>query len=112
MKWFVYHGYTNTFSYHETQEEARKELLEYIKDERDEAERYGEFLSDDLGEMFMGVITHEAKLVPVDPIEIPDDACGEYADIRVVNPDGSYTREPETINNISFTTREGVDLNG
>lgn len=111
MKWFVYYKPMNVFTYHNTQDEARKEFINYIGDELDEADRSG-VMYDDMGEIFMGVITHKVKLVPVDPIEIPDDVCGEYADLLVVNPDGSYTREPEVINNISFTTREGVDLNG
>jgi len=95
-RWFVYKGNENEFAYFDTQEEAHKQLMAYIASKRAEAARYGEYLSDDVGEIFMGIITHEAHLVEVEPDDRPDHDT--YYDLAVRNADEKdYTPEPKWV---------------
>jgi len=115
MQWFVFNYTENEFESYDSYEEALAEFIRLIEKERDDATDAGEW-SDANINITMGVITHDASLMSIEPDPSAPDCYDEYSELLIKNPDGSITYDPKDVTDIEVILEgepdTGDDLNG
>ena len=108
MQWFVYNYAENEFESYNSYEEALAEYIRLIEKEREDAYDAGEWYSNDCN-IQMGVITHDASIMSIEPDPPIPDCYDEYYELMIQNPDGSITHDPKGVSHIEAILKEKTD---
>lgn len=108
MQWFVFNYTENEFESYNSYEEAMAEFIRLIEKERDDATDVGEWYSTDCN-IQMGVITHDASLMSIEPDPSAPDCYDEYSELMIQNPDGSITYDPKGVVHVEVILKEKPD---